>query len=193
MSDPQAAPWRSPQALNRATLEAVELAHAAGWDEPPQLIALVPAELVARALDATLDDSPLALVTQEPLPAGVEGGSPELADFLARTTWPAGVVGAVLVQEILVVDPADGEAIGGLSLEEVRARVPEGLARQARLISAVLAEGPELTLIQPRPTEAELAEAGPFAEDRVELRDGTGVADGVLAALRATFDGGGAD
>ena len=45
----------------------------------------------------------------------------------------------------------------------------------------------ELTLIQPRPSEAELDERGPFAEDDIELRDGSGVADGVVAALRNTF------
>ncbi|MBV7295660.1 hypothetical protein KRX51_06990 [Corynebacterium sp. TAE3-ERU12] len=181
--------WRLPQALNRAALEAVELAHADGWGNPPQLIALVPADLVAQALDAALDDSPLALVTQEPLPEGVEGGSPELADFIARTSWPRGVVGAVLVQEVLIVDPEDDDTVSNMTLEEVQASVADGVARRARLISAVIDEGPELTLIQPRPADAELAEGGLFAEDDITLHDGAGVADGVIAALRATFDG----
>lgn len=181
--------WRTRPALNRAVLEAVELAHSAGWDSPPQLVALVPTELLAGALGRELDDDPLSLVVQEPLPEGVEGGSPELGEFIARTSWPEGVVGAVLVQEVLVVAPDRAGEIDDMELEEVRASARDGLARQARLITGVLDEGPDLTLIQPRPTEAELAERGPFAEDDIEPRDGSGTADGVVAALRATFGG----
>ncbi len=185
------AAWRTRPALNRAAVEAVELAHAEGWDRPPQLIALVPTELVAGALGRELDGDPLTLVTQEPLPEGVEGGSPELGEFIARTSWPEGVVGAVLVQEVLVVAPERADEVGGMELDEVRAGARsgarDGLARQVRLVTGVLADGPDVTLIQPRPTEAELAERGPFAEDDIELRDGTGAADGVVAALRATL------
>lgn len=177
----------SPQALNRAVVEAVELAHAEGWDAPPQVFALVPAELVADALGRELDDAPLAVITQEPLPAGVEGGSPELGEFITGLSWPAPVVGAVLVQEVLIVAPDRTGELDGLELAEVRAQVGSGLARQARLITGVLDDGPEVTLIQVRPTEEELAERGPFAEDDIELRDGRGHAPGVVAALRATF------
>lgn len=176
----------SPQALNRAVREAVDFVHAEGWDAPPTLFALVPTELVADVLDPGLiDESPLTVVVQEELPEGIEGGSPELSDFIARTSWPEGVVGAVLAQEILIVAPDDADAVEGMTLEEVRASATA--ARQARLFTGVLDDGPALTLIQPRPTEAELAEKGPFAEDEVDLRDGTGVADGVVAALRSTF------
>lgn len=181
----------SPQALNRAVREAVDFVHAEGWDAPPTLFALVPTELVADALDPELlDESPLTLVVQEELPDGIEGGSPELGDFIARTSWPTGVVGAVLAQEILVVSPDDADSIEGLSLEELRAGAGgagAGAARQARLFTGVLDDGPSLTLIQPRPTNAELAEKGPFAEDDVELRSGEGLADGVVGALRSTF------
>lgn len=182
----------SQQALNRSVREAVDFVHAEGWDATPTLFALVPTELVADALDPDLlDESPLTLVVQEELPEGIEGGSPELGDFIARTSWPQGVVGAVLAQEILVVSPDDADAIDGLSLEEIRAGAGAGAgagaARQARLFTGVLDDGPELTLIQPRPTERELAERGPFAEDDVELKSGDGLADGVVAALRSTF------
>lgn len=178
----------SQQALNRSVREAVDFVHAEGWDASPTLFALVPTELVADALDPDLlDESPLTLVVQEELPDGIEGGSPELGDFIARTSWPRGVVGAVLAQEILVVSPDDADAIDGLSLEEIRAGAGAGAARQARLFTGVLDDGPELTLIQPRPTERELAERGPFAEDDVELKSGDGLADGVVAALRSTF------
>ncbi|WP_295629103.1 PPA1309 family protein [uncultured Corynebacterium sp.] len=177
----------SPQALNRAVREAVDFVHAEGWDAPPTLFALVPTELVADALDPELlDESPLTVVVQEELPEGIDGGSPELSDFIARTTWPDGVVGAVLAQEILIVAPEDADAVEGLSLDEIRASA-DGAARQARLFTGVLDDGPSLTLIQPRPTEAELAAKGPFAEDDVELRAGDGLADGVVGALQSTF------
>lgn len=182
----------SQQALNRAVREAVDFVHGEGWDAPPSLFALVPTELVADALDPeVLDESPLTVVVQEELPEGIEGGSPELGDFIARTSWPAGVVGAVLAQEILVVKPEDEDALDGLAVEEVRA-AGRGLARQARLFTGVLADGPALTLLQPRPTEAELAERGPFAEDHIELKAADGLADGVVAALQSTFAGDGA-
>lgn len=185
MPDPRAL---SPQALNRAVREAVDFVHAEGWDAAPTLFALVPTELVADALDPELlDESPLTVVVQEELPEGIDGGSPELSDFIARTTWPEGVIGAVLSQEVLIVAPEDADAVEGLSLEELRASAGGGAARQARLITGVLDDGPAVTLIQPRPTEAELADKGAFADDDIELRSGDGLAEGVVAALRTTF------
>ncbi|MFH6876256.1 PPA1309 family protein [Corynebacterium amycolatum] len=174
----------SQQALNRAVREAVEYVHTEGWDRAPSLFALVPTAALA---DELIDSAPLTVVAQEPLPEGIEGGSPELADFIARTSWPAGVVGAVLAQEIMVIAPEQADSFEGASLDEVRAQADGEAARQARLFSGVISEGPHLTLIQPRPTEAELDERGPFAEDEIELKDGSGVADGVIAALYSTF------
>lgn len=178
----------SQQALNRAVREAVEYVHTEGWDRAPSLFALVPTAALADVLaDELIDSAPLTVVAQEPLPEGIEGGSPELADFIARTSWPAGVVGAVLAQEIMVIAPEQADSFEGASLDEVRAQADGEAARQARLFSGVISEGPHLTLILPRPTEAELDEHGPFAEDEIELKDGSGVADGVIAALYSTF------
>ena len=62
--------------------------------------------------------------------------------------------------------------------------------RQARLFSGALREVDaddakiEQTLLQIRPTEAELEEGGLFAHDDIELRGGPSVAPQVLAALR---------
>lgn len=177
----------SQQALNRAVREAVEYVHAAGWDQSPSIFALVPATALADVLGDRADGAPLAVVEQEPLPEGIDGGSPELADFIARTSWPAGVVGAVLAQEIMVISPDAAASLEGATLAEVRAHADGESARQARLFSGVIADGPHLTLIQPRPTEEELASRGPFAEDDIVLKDGSGIADGVLSALYSTF------
>lgn len=191
--------YMTQQALNRAVREAVEYVHADGWDNAPCLFALVPTELLADSLAGAMDDSlggfdpdfldsaPLTVVAQEPLPEGIEGGSPELSDFISRTSWPHGVVGAVLSQEVLIVAPEDAESLDGVSLDELRAHAGENGARQARLFTGLLHDGPSLTLIQPRPTEKELEERGPFAEDDIDLRSGSGLADGVIAALAGTF------
>ena len=173
------------RALNKAMREAVDFIHAEGWDAPPTLFALVPTELVAAQLGDVDDSSPLTLVVQE-LPEGIEPGSEHLADYVSRLAWPREIAGVILAQEIMFMDTADA-ALGD--------------ARPARLFSGVLRanatagsptadsenadeDGAELTLLQLRPTEEELAEAGPFAQDDIQLRGGPNVAPGVIAALR---------
>ncbi|QPK79721.1 hypothetical protein G7Y31_03185 [Corynebacterium lizhenjunii] len=162
-------------ALNRAMREAVEFVHAEGWDAAPTLFALVPTELLLDSLpdpEAVSADAPLSLVVQDNLPEHLEPGSEELADYVARLAWPPQVAGVILAQEILFRDT---------SATGPEAQQP----RPARLFSGVLRpEDVEQTLLQLRPTEAELEARGPFAQDDIELRGGPGVAPGVLAALR---------
>ena len=162
----------SPQALNKAMLEAVEFIHAEGWDAGPTLFALVPTEMLVDTLDETADDSPLTLVVQDNLPDNLLPGSEALGDYVSRLAWPAEIAGAVLAQEIMFTDAA----------------VAGSEPRPARLFSGVLRGEAELTLLQLRPTEEELAERGPFAEDEIELRGGPGVAPSVIAALRYTLE-----
>ncbi|MEX3505066.1 PPA1309 family protein [Corynebacterium sp. LK2510] len=161
------------QALNKAMTEAVEFVHAEGWDAGPTLFALVPTELLVDHVDNLEDEqasSPLTLVVQDTLPPSILPGSAELAEYVARLAWPRQVEGVVLAQEISFRDssaPAETEP------------------RAARLFSGVLRdEDVELTLLQLRPSEEELAEKGPFAQDNIELRGGPDVAPHVLAALR---------
>ncbi|OKX89447.1 PPA1309 family protein [Corynebacterium glutamicum] len=162
----------SPQALNKAMLEAVEFIHAEGWDAGPTLFALVPTEMLVDTLDDAADDSPLTLVVQDNLPDNLLPGSEALGDYVSRLAWPAEIAGAVLAQEIIFTDAA----------------IAGSTPRPARLFSGVLRGDAELTLLQLRPTEEELAERGPFAEDEIELRGGPGVAPGVIAALRYTLE-----
>ena len=76
-----AGPAGSPVPLPQVIREVEEFAAAAGWDQPPQLFALVPtAELLARQpeLGDQVDrDSDLTPVAQEPLPDA------DLAEVLA--------------------------------------------------------------------------------------------------------------
>ena len=53
----------SPQALNKAMLEAVDFVHAEGWDAAPTLFALVPTSLLIDHLDDPEDAAPLTLGT----------------------------------------------------------------------------------------------------------------------------------
>lgn len=170
-----------PQALNRAMLEAVDYVHAEGWEAPPTLFALVDAQLLGQLTDSPeLDeDNPdaalLALVVQE-LPENILPGSEHLADYLARAIWPPAVVGAIVAQEIMFRTPQE---------EDAGVDAP----RPARLFSGVIrGDSTELTLLQLRPTEEELAALGPFGQDQVQLRGGDGIAPGFIAALRAGLD-----
>ena len=157
----------SPQAFNKAMLEAVDFVDAKGWDAPPILFGLVPTALIKLAHDV-LDDAPLTLVIQE-LPNNLPPESEELSDYISRVTWPDGVVGAILAQEIRFLDP------------NADASTPP---RPARLFSGVLRDDmAQLTLLQLRPSETD-----PQAPNHRELRGGPGVASGVIAALQATFE-----
>ncbi|WP_165165420.1 PPA1309 family protein [Corynebacterium qintianiae] len=157
------------QALNKAMMEAVEFVHAEGWDAGPTLFALVPTGLLIDQLDPDDAEAPLTLVVQD-LPSTILPGSEELGEYVARLAWPREVEGVVLAQEISFVDSSAGA---------------DGGPRPARLFSGVLRDDDlELTLLQLRPTEQELQERGPFAQDDVDLRGGPGVAPNVIAALR---------
>ncbi|MDN2499363.1 hypothetical protein FHY52_22185, partial [Nocardia nova] len=86
-----------------------EFADTEGWDQPPQLFALVPtADLVAAepTLEDQLDNgAALTPIAQEPLPDDLSGDSMALDEFLATTSWPPAVEGVVLVQQIVVLPP----------------------------------------------------------------------------------------
>ena len=47
----------TPQALNKAMLEAVDFIHAEGWDQGPTLFALVPTEMLVDTIDADIEDA----------------------------------------------------------------------------------------------------------------------------------------
>mgnify|MGYP001761411471 FL=1 len=146
--------------------EAVNFIHAEGWDQPPTLFGLVPASVIARETGSIVDDEQdnLTLVVQD-LPD--MGSGDELQDYIART-----VSGAILAQEIMFQNSAE----------------PGTGPRKARLFSGIIDDGPDLTLLQLRPTEEELSAAGTFGQDNIELLGGPDVAPGVITLLRSTFE-----
>jgi hypothetical protein len=159
-----AGPAGSPVTLPQVIREVEEFAAVAGWDQPPQLFALVAtAELLARQpelgdqVDATCALTPVA---QEPLPEA------DLAELLAGIVWPATVSGCAVVQEIVVLPPeaeaelgidgmdvmdgldnaggGDGEPAGYPELDVTRMRriaAEHPHRREARLVAGVLRDG----------------------------------------------------
>lgn len=196
--DPESTDARSERALAQCVREVVDYVDAGGWDQGPQLFALVPTEDLAAAepslLDRLEDDADLTPVAQERLPADVAGGSHALDEFLGTTTWPASVAGCALVEEIVVLPPeAEGDLDSALAplladrdAADQAARLtaeqhPE--RRDGRLIVAVLRDGPSIALLQLRPED----EDDVFG-DGPELLTYDNLAPNLVAALHATLD-----
>ncbi|CAM2945958.1 PPA1309 family protein [Prescottella defluvii] len=187
----------SSESLSRCVQEVVEFVDAGGWGQQPTMFAIVPTALVAAAepalLDQLADGAELTPIEQAALPDDVEGGSPALDEFLATTSWPSEVVGCALVQEIIVLPPdAESdldEALAPLLADrhaaDTAARAtaeshPE--RREARLIAAVLRDGPSLALLQMRPDE----DSDPYGG--IELLTYDNLAPNLVGALYATLD-----
>jgi hypothetical protein len=137
-------PTSPTQHLSAVAREVEDFVAAAGWDQPPQLFALVPtAELVEREpelADRVDPAAPLTPVAQDALP------SEDLADALAGIMWPDAVHGCALAQEIVVLPPEaeatlpTGESTGDSeTMRRIAAEHPR--RREARLVAAVLRDG----------------------------------------------------
>jgi hypothetical protein len=142
-------PTGAPATLPQVIREVEDFAAAAGWDQPPQLFALVTtADLLAKHPD--LGDqvdvgSPLTPVAQEPL------ADADLAEALAGIAWPGTVTGCALVQEIVVLPPDAEAELRGENPQDVidpvdtdrmrRIAAEHPRRREARLVAGVLRDG----------------------------------------------------
>ena len=185
-------PVPSPDALSHAVHEIIDFVDAEGWDRPPVMFALVPTALLAAAeptLSDQLDDGhEYTPIVQHLLPDDVEGGSPALGEFLATTSWPESVSGCALVQEIVVLPPSAETDLDETLVPQLTDRHAADDAahahpdrREARLITAVLRDGPSMSLLELRPTDDD-----PFAG--AELRVADDLAPQVVEALYATLE-----
>jgi hypothetical protein len=153
-----------------------------GWDQPPQLFALVPTDELlsmqpelAGQVDPTSRLTPIA---QDALP------SEDLADALSGIMWPAAVHGCALAQEIVVLPPdVEGALPDGSHgaedteiLRRVAAEHPQ--RREARLVAAVLRDGSAACVLR-------LREIGPESEE--ELVEHPELAPNLTRALRQTL------
>lgn len=151
----------------------------AGWDQPPQLFALVQTEQLLRAepqLAQTMglvagDPSSLTPIAQEPLSEG------PLDQQLASMVFSEEVLGVVLAHEVLVLPPAAEAA-----LEEVEdpaavaAEHPE--RRDVRMVVGVVRGGRSACVLRVRGD-------APEQDERVT---GPDLAPALAAALLATLE-----
>jgi hypothetical protein len=158
--------------LLTVTREVEDFVAGGGWDQVPQLFALVSA---AELLDKQPElagqvnpDATLVPIAQEDLP------DTDLAEILAGIMWPEAVTGCAIAQEILVLPP-EAEASLPSEADELRQAAAEHPQRQeARLVAAVLRDGTSVCLLRLRDG------------DLVESPD---LAPNLTRALLATFDG----
>lgn len=159
--------------LEAALAEIEAHVHAAGWDRPPILFALVRAgRLVADepdmarrlGLDVVTAET-LTPVEQESLPDG------PLDEILAGIAWPATVEGCALSQEIVVLPPSAED----VDTAEEAAAHPE--RREARIVVGVLRDGSSAALLRLRPV-------GGGEED---VLTGPDLAPNLVQALLATL------
>ena len=160
--------------LLAAAREVEDFVASGGWDQAPQLFALVPtAELLEaqpHLAAAVSPDAGLVPIAQDALP------DTDLAETLAGIMWPDLVHGCAIAQEILVLPPeaeaelpADGEA-----MRKTAAEHPQ--RREARLVAAVLRDGATACVLRLR---------GADADELVESPD---LAPNLTRALLATLE-----
>ncbi|MEU5690191.1 PPA1309 family protein [Actinosynnema sp. NPDC020468] len=133
---------KPPVVLPAVAREVEQFVSSGGWNQAPQLFALVEtAELLAQQpeLADQLDPeaSPLTPIAQDELPAD------ELDRALAGIVWPDAVTGCALAQEIVVLPPdAESELSEDLDDEAARRFAAEHpQRREARIVAAVLRDG----------------------------------------------------
>jgi hypothetical protein len=148
--------------LLTVTREVEDFVAGAGWDQGPQLFALVStAELVAKQpeLAGTLaQNAAITPVAQDALPDA------DLATALAAIVWPETVHGCALAQEIVVLPP-EAEATlpaGDEVMRQAAAEHPD--RREARLVAAVLRDGSAVCVLRLRGAgEEQLVESADLA------------------------------
>ncbi|HEX5349569.1 MAG TPA: PPA1309 family protein [Pseudonocardiaceae bacterium] len=181
MSEPPPYPSTLSHALPATAREVEEFVAAAGWDQPPQLFALVTTVTLlasqpelAEQLDA---QAPLTPVAQDTLPEG------ELDVALAGIEWPDSVAGCALAQEIVVLPPEAQAALGELPDDPEQARhaaAAHPQRREGRLVAAVLRDGVGACVLRLR--------ADPLDDlSRDEVVEDPQLAPNLLHALLATL------
>ena len=153
----------------------------AGWDQPPQLFALVQTEQLLRAepqLARTMglvagDPSSLTPIAQEPL------GDGPLDEQLASVVFGDEVLGVVLAQEVVVLPPAAEAALADVD-DPATAAAQHPDRRDVRMVVGVVRGGAQACVLR-------LRGATPEQDERVT---GPDLAPALSAALLATLDEG---
>jgi hypothetical protein len=166
-----------PAALFHVVGEVEEHVAEAGWDQPPQLFALVDTEELLRAepqlaatmgLVAALPGS-LTPIAQEPLAEG------PLDEALARIVFGPEVLGVVLAHEVLVLPPAVEAALGD---DAVAAAAAHPDRREVRMVVGVVRDGTRECVLRLRGADGQ-------PDERLS---GPDLAPALADALLATLD-----
>lgn len=148
----------APDSLENVAVEVERHVSESGWDQPPQIFALVDtaellraqpglADTVGVTADLVTDDS-LTPVEQDPLPDA------PLDETLGRIAWPEAVRGCALVHEIVVLPPEAEDAMpADVDAAEYAAQHPD--RREARLAVAVLRDGSRASVVRLRGVDGE--------------------------------------
>lgn len=150
----------------------------AGWDQPPQLFALVDTEELLRAEPQLAESMGLVVsrpgaltpIAQEPL------SDAPLDEQLASMVFGPEVLGVVLAHEVLVLPPSAEAALGEQDPAAVAAEHPE--RREVRMTVGVLRDGSRESVLRLRGKDG--------ADD--ERVTGGDLAPGLSEALLATLD-----
>jgi hypothetical protein len=148
----------------------------AGWDQPPQLFALVDTEELLRAepqLAQTMGivahrPGSLTPIAQEPLTDA------PLDEQLAALVFGPEVLGVVLAHEVVVLPPSAEEQLG----EDLAAATAHPERREVRMAVGVLRDGSREAVLRLRGADG--------AED--QRVTGTDLVPGLAEALLATLD-----
>ena len=150
----------------------------AGWDQPPQLFALVDTEELLRAepqLAASMGlvvTRPGALTPIAQVPLAAE----DLDTQLASVVFGPEVLGVVIAHEVLVLPPSAEAALDASDPAAAAAAHPE--RREVRMAVGVMRDGSREALLRLRGADG--------AQD--ELVTGGDLAPGLADALLATLD-----
>lgn len=157
---------RRPSMLDAVVAEIERHVAAAGWDQPPQLFALVPTPEVLREqpdLAPTLGVDPadpsvadaLTPIEQDPLPEG------PLDAALAQIEWPEAVTGCALAHEVVMLPPeAEASLPEGTSEETIAYAAQHPGRQEIRLVAAVLRDGTRAAALRRRRQDADTVGEG---------------------------------
>lgn len=160
VADEPVEPSSQDSPLARAVREIEAHAHAAGWDQPPQLYALVPTdELLARepalaaqlGLDAAAAAGDITPVQQEQLPY-----DRSLEETLSQIMWPPEVTGCAAVLERVTLPPEAEEDMPAepADAQEYAASHPD--RHEVRMVAGVSRDGNQHCVLRVRTHEGAL-------------------------------------
>lgn len=152
----------------------------AGWDQPPQMFALVDTEQLLRA-EPQLARS-MGIVAPRPghlTPVAQDAlADAPLDEALGQVMFGTEVLGVVLAHEVLVLPPSAEAALAAQDLADIAASHPD--RREVRMAVGVLRDGSRECVLR-------LRAAAHGAED--ERVSGGDLAPGLADALMATLEG----